>query len=328
MRKIFLIVILLFCAAATAAGYASWALFWARPADNAPIIQVEVKIGDTAGALGQTLRDRGVVRSAWLFKWYLKKKGLDKNIPAGWFDFKTGMSIRAAVLFLSDSSAGAVKLLFREGQTMRDYNLILQSAGLNAAFDKDLAAEFDFLRGNPIESGLEGYLFPDTYFFYKNDGAEAVLRRMLENFGRKLTPELRAEIARQKKTIHEVVTMASLLEAEARSDGERRLAADVLWRRLAIGMGLQLDSTVNYITGRNKPAISLAEKEIDSLYNTYKYRGLPPGPINNPGMSAILAAIYPEKNDYWFFLADKEGKVHFAKTLDEHNELKYKYLKK
>ncbi len=138
---------------------------------------------------------------------------------------------------------------------------------------------------------------------------------------------MRAEIARQNKKIHEIITMASLIEAEARNDADRRMVSDVLWRRLAIGMGLQLDSTVNYLTGNDKPAVSFDETQINSLYNTYKYRGLPPGPINNPSLSSILAAVYPEKNEYWFFLADKEGTIHFSKTLEEHNNFKYQYLK-
>ena len=117
------------------------------------------------------------------------------------------------------------------------------------------------------------------------------------------------------------------MEAEAREEKDRLLVADIIWRRLAIGMPLQLDSTVNYVTGGKKPAISSAEQLIDSPYNTYKYAGLPLGPIDNPGLESIRATIYPEKNDYWFFLSGKDGVMYYAKNLAGHNENKNKYLK-
>jgi len=313
------------------------------------MVVVEMKAGESVSDLAADLKNNKIIRNTWLFKRYLSKNGLDTKLQVGTFNFQPGMSIKSVALALGDPHIASTKVLFREGDNVSEYAGALVKSGLIAKNDefesivgypalnyclisdmrrlKDFSADYDFLKDKPKCIGLEGYLFPDTYFFAKDAKPEDVVRKMLDNFGKKLTPELRAEISRQKKTIHEIVTMASLIEAEARNDNDRRMVSDVLWRRLAIGMGLELDSTVNYLTGNDKPAISFDEKEINSLYNTYKYRGLPPGSINNPSMSAILAAIYPEKNDYWFFLADKEGVVHFGKNLDEHNRLKYQYLK-
>jgi UPF0755 protein len=191
----------------------------------------------------------------------------------------------------------------------------------------DWPAQFDFLKDKPKYVGLEGYLFPDTYRVYADATIKDIVTKMLENFGKKLTPEMRLEIAKQKKTIFQVVTVASLVEAEARSDADRHLVADIIWRRLAFGMPLQLDSTVNYATGGKKAAISLAEQALNSPYNTYRYPGLPLGPINNPALTALQSAIYPEENNYWYFLTGTDGKMYYAKDLNGHNINKYRYLK-
>lgn len=337
---LFLLVIIL--------GNFTWQIYWKSPQKNAPVVPVEIRAGESVAALAADLKDKKIINNKWLLKRYLRKNGLDTKLQVGSFNFQPGMSIKSVALALGDPHVAFNKLLFKEGDTISDFGRVLEYNGIAQAEEiqelagysavnycvnkgmprpKDFSADYDFLTDKPKCIGLEGYLFPDTYFFAKDATVEQIAKKMLDNFGKKLTPELRAEIARQEKTIHEIITMASLIEAEAKSDAERRQVSDVLWRRLSVGMGLQLDSTVNYLTGNDKPAVSLEETAINSLYNTYKYRGLPPGPINSPGMSAILAAIYPEKNDYWFFLADKEGIIHFGKTLEEHNRLKYQYLK-
>jgi UPF0755 protein len=149
---------------------------------------------------------------------------------------------------------------------------------------------------------------------------------MLDNFDKKLTQDLRDEIARQKKTIFEIVTMASILEKEVQTDEDRAMVADIFWRRLKAGMPLQADSTINYITGKSDSRANLTDIQIDSPYNTYKYPGLPVGPIGNPGLSAIKAAIYPKANGYWYFLTTDDGKVIYAKSFDEHKANKAKYL--
>lgn len=332
-----------------AAGYFCWQMYWVEPERGAAPVMIEFKAGESAGELANRLEAAKIIGSARIFKWYLQRKKWDTKIAAGYFTFFPGENISSVADALINPSASSVKLLFKEGQTVRDYgHNVLEYNGIAQAEElqeltgfqavdyrwnkdmpipKDFSGDFDFLKDKPKYLGLEGYLFPDTYFVNKTDGVEKLARLMLQNFGKKLTPEIRSEISRQDKTIHEVATMASLIEAEAREDADRRLISDILWRRLSIGMALQLDSTVNYVTGESKPAVSAEEMLVDSPYNTYKYRGLPPGPINNPGLEALRAAVYPEKNDYWFFLSGKDGKMYYAKTLDEHNKNKYKYLK-
>jgi UPF0755 protein len=176
---------------------------------------------------------------------------------------------------------------------------------------------------------LEGYLFPDTYRISRSSFPDELTYKLLTNFSEKFSPELRAEIFRQGKTIEEVVILASILEREVRSDEDRALVADLFWRRIAAGMALQADSTVHFIVGSDGSTVytSDTDRDVDSPYNTYKYRGLPPGPISNPGLSAITAAIYPTPNAYWYFLTDANGAVHYAQTNEEQNANKYKFLR-
>ena len=188
--------------------------------------------------------------------------------------------------------------------------------------------KFDFFKDKPIKAGLEGYLFPDTYRIFKDASAEKVMIKMLENFGRKFTPELREETRRQKKTTSDIVTMASLIEKEVVSDEDRVIVSGILWKRLHMGIPLQVDATIVYITGKKTTKVSLEDIKIDSPYNTYKYRGLPAGPISNPGLSAIRAAIYPKDSPYLYYLSTPDGRTIFSKTLEEHNEAKARYLTK
>lgn len=193
---------------------------------------------------------------------------------------------------------------------------------------KDFSGDFSFLResGKPDFIGLEGYLFPDTYRVYTDASVEDIVRKMLGNFDRKFAPELRVEVTASKRSLHQIITMASLIEAEIANHEDRPTAAGILWKRRDRGMLLQVDATVNYVTGKHDPRVSRDDTAVDSAYNTYKYPGLPRGPIGNPGMSAILAALRPKESPYWFFLTTKDGKTVFSRTLDEHNANVARYL--
>ncbi len=186
---------------------------------------------------------------------------------------------------------------------------------------KDFSTDFAFLRESdkPDFIGLDGYLFPDTYRVYADASVEDIVRKLLENFDRKLTPELRAEVAASGRSLHQIITMASIIEAEISNHDDRATAAGILWKRRDRGMLLQVDASVNYVTGKRDPRVSREDAAVDSAYNTYRYPGLPRGPIGNPGMSAILAALRPKESPYWFFLTTKERKTVFSRTLEEHN---------
>ena len=198
----------------------------------------------------------------------------------------------------------------------------------------DFSAEFSFLADKPKYYGLEGYLFPDTYRIYASSSVVEVIEKMLDNFDKKLSEQMRKDIKAQGKTIYEVITLASIVEKEApidyqtNNDRDARIIAGIFLNRLRSGQGLQSDATLSYIYGDSKPTHSGQELENNSLYNTYKYRGLPPGPICNPGLLAIKAVIYPLKTDYNYFLTPKgKDNVIYARNYEEHLQNKYKYLK-
>ncbi|MFA7663080.1 MAG: endolytic transglycosylase MltG, partial [Patescibacteria group bacterium] len=172
-----------------------------------------------------------------------------------------------------------------------------------------------------------GYIFPDTYHITTTATAEEIMDKALSNFGNKLTPELRAEIKAQGKTIYEIITLASIVENEVAKAEDMKIVAGIFWNRLDIGMGLQSDATINYITSGKTTRPTADDLKIDSPYNTYKYRGLPPGPIANPGIASIEAVINPTKTDYLYFLTTPDKQTIFSKTFEEHVAAKNKYLK-
>ncbi len=177
----------------------------------------------------------------------------------------------------------------------------------------------------PASISLEGYLFPDTYRIYTSTTPEAVVHRLLANFDIKVRPEIKDVPA--GRSLHEILTMASIIEAEVPKDEDRRKVADILWRRLEKRWALQVDSSVGYATGHDRERSTAKDLKVDSLWNTYQYRGLPPGPIGNPGLSAIRAALNPDPNPYWYYLSGADNEVHYAKTLGEHAENRQKFFK-
>jgi uncharacterized YceG family protein len=203
----------------------------------------------------------------------------------------------------------------------------------NSELPFDFSQQFTFLKDKPNYYSLEGFLFPDTYRIYSDASIQDVIYKMLKNFDSKLTAQMRQDIASQGKTIYEIVIMASLIEKEAPIDykdvenRDAKIVSDIFWGRLKIGQALQSDATLSYLLKDNNPSHSASDLEIDSPYNSYKYKGLPPTPICNPGMRAIEAAIYPIKTDYNYFLTSDDGKIYYAKTYEEHLQNKYKYLK-
>lgn len=198
----------------------------------------------------------------------------------------------------------------------------------------DFSDEFDFLQDKPKNKGLEGYLYPDTYrIFADNAKPEELIRKMLQNFDQQLTAKMRADIKAQGKTIYEIIIMASLIEKEAPinyqtgDNKDAKIIAGIFWDRIKNGQALQSCASLAYILGVNKPQYSSDDTQIDSLYNTYKYRNLPPGPVSNPGILAIEAAIYPIYTDYNYFLTPANSKdIVYAITYEEHLKNKNKYL--
>jgi UPF0755 protein len=229
-----------------------------------------------------------------------------------------------------DNKERTIKIL--EGWTITDIDKYLSKEGIIAEGEfikltKAVPAGFELIK-LPSGVDLEGYLFPDTYRIFKDASADDILIKLLTAFENKLSPELRLEIEKQGKTVHEIITLSSIIEKEVRSEDDMAIVSGILQKRLEISMPLEVDSTINYITGKNDPAVEYSDLQIDSPYNTYKNYGLPPGPISNPGLASIKAAIYPTESEYLFYLNRQDtGETIFSKTYDEHLVNKYKYLK-
>ncbi len=317
--------------------YFIYTLLFTVPEVNTPRT-LEIPKGVGVGAIAEKLKDAGLIRSKFGFETLVWLKRAGSKLQAGEYTFSDVDSLADIVRVLTQGLGALNEKQFTipEGWSIKDIAAYFDEreiisgkefSSLVGAEGEFSAASFPFLADRPSRVGLEGYLFPDTYRVFKDVQTQNIVQKMLENFDTKLTSEMRAAIGAQGKTVFDIVRMASIVEREVPHEEDRPVIAGILWKRLDAGMALQVDSTLNYATGGKNAALTVQELAIDSPYNTYKYRGLPPTPIGNPGLSALRAAIYPQHSAYWFFLSGTDGKTHFAKTLDEHNENKARYLR-
>jgi len=307
-----------------------------------------IEKGEGSKDISFNLEKEGLVTWGPIFRIYVLITGVSGKLQAGKYLLSSSMNIPEMVKEFVVGDVMKEEITIIEGWNLRDIGFYLEGKGMFQAEElwelagfpaidysqvKDLptpvdfSSDYNFLKEKPENIGLEGYLFPDTYQINKGATLEEIIRKMLNNFDQKLTPDLREEIKKQEKSIFEIVTMASLVEKEVRTKEEKELVSGILWKRLKAGIPLQVDATIIYVTGRLQTKISKEETEIDSPFNTYKYRGLPLGPICNPGLESILAAMYPEDSQYLYYLSKPDGETVFSKTLEEHNLAKAKYLK-
>ncbi len=309
---------------------------------NLSITNFKISQGEGVNQISRKLKRKGIIRTSFVFESYVYLKDLESDFKAGEYNLPRVLNINRLTQILTQGQPTEEwKITIPEGFTTKDIALRLENIGKFQA-DKFLQAvgvgqgEYDvgldisaynFLQDLPDNTSLEGYLFPDTYRFFPYATVDDVIRKMLNNFDHKLTVQMRQDIQAQHKTIFEIITLASIIEREVKTDQDRAIVAGIFNKRLKADMPLQADSTINYVTGKNTPAVSGVDLKIDSLYNTYKYKGLPPGPISNPGIESIKAAIYPEDSNYWYFLTDKQGNAHYAEDFEEHKQNKAKYLR-
>ena len=250
-----------------------------------------------------------------------------QNLQAGEYIFRPSMPISEIVESLAGGKINRndIKITIPEGFSVKQIDERLSQAGLIDQGDL-INLKLSAISYLPSAISFEGYLFPDTYIFSKKAAVEEIIQKMLDNFDKKITAEIQKEIARQDKNLEEIVNLASIVQQESTSSEEMAKIAGVFYNQLNIGMALQSDATINYITGKGMRQPLLEDTKIDSPYNTYKYKGLPPTPICNPGIEAIKAAIWPEQHDYFYFLHPLSSPTVFSKTLEEHNINKAKWL--
>jgi UPF0755 protein len=314
-----------------------WDAFLRTPSRDAESVVVTVEPGSATDNISVNLKKLELIPSRFGFKLYVRLIKATKDFQPGEFTIKEGSNYASIVSLMTSVASDEVTITFPEGLNIEQMTERIDMAfgdgqgqvWLEGLDDTKWEETFSFIFTDFMGFPLEGYLFPDTYRVSRSGFPDDLTYKLLTNFGEKLSPELRVEITNQGKTIHEVLTLASIVEKEVTTDADRAKVADLFWRRLDVGMALQADSTVHYIVGNDDKNVYTSDfdRSVDSLYNTYKYPDLPPGPICNPSLSAIKAVIYPEANDAWYFLTDAEGNVHYARTNDEQNENKVLYLK-
>lgn len=328
-------------------------LWYVRSEIHAPVTKEATAItftiapGESVSQIATRFEEEGIIRSAAFFKRYLSWENVDTKIQAGTFTVEAPITLARVVESLARARAGdEMTITILPGWGIREIASYLETEGIGTeeevirlagrpAFQYSgigdtlgIAGEYTVLQDKPPGISYEGYFRPDTYRIFTDATVAEVLERLVRERNAQFTEQMYADIKKAGRTVHEVMTVASIVEKEVRKTEDRKIVADLFWRRYDANWGLQADSTVHYIVGKDGSVFTTqADRETDSAWNTYKYAGLPPGPISNPSLDAILATIYPTKNSYNYFLTTLDtGEVKYARTLDEHNVNRSRYL--
>jgi UPF0755 protein len=310
--------------------------YFFRSSDATPM-SFSVEEGESFANIAERLEDAEVIPSSFWFRVAGKFSGLANKVRSGTTQVTPGdrsADILGSLIY--PSGVEEVTITIPEGYTLHQIGSTVRAAlpqiteeewdkvtGVSSPFVQDT---FVVSAQKPADVDLEGYLFPDTYRFFIDASAEDVVERMLRTMESRVSSLGDPTGDAQNMTTHDLLTLSSIIEREVRDSEDMRQVSDIFLKRLDIGMALQSDATINYVTGGDDPSVSLADRDLDSPYNTYQYPGLPPGPISNPGMNALRAVWNPEENDYYYFLTDSQGNVYYAKTHDEHVVNKARYL--
>ena len=291
--------------------------------------------GESAGQVGQRLYEQKLIRSTLSFKIYVQLFDKAKSINTGEFSLSPSMGLIDIVDALG---IGPEELWVTIPEGLRKEEII-EKVISSLEIDDLRSPGFrrDFL---DLVKEKEGYLFPETYLFPRDATPQLVVTKLFDTFDEKMDKKIKEDIAKSGRSLSDVIIMASLIERETKTEEERPIVAGILWKRLDADWPLQVDASVQYAVANLKcptPDIECSnwwltltkdDLEIKSPFNSYKYTGLPPNPISNPGISSIKAASYPQDSDYWFYIHSPDGKIHYAKTIEEHNLNIKKYLGK
>lgn len=276
---------------------------------------IDIPEGAGLHSLAQKLEENNVIRSPFLFRAFAIMMGGERLMKAGDYRMSHPESVFTIAwrVLHGEYDIETVRITVPEGFTAQKISELFDERF--QFFDK-----IEFIAG-----AQDGYLFPDTYYFPVSASSEFVLKMFKDNFERKVG-SLKAEISASGKTFEEILIMASIIEGEVRSSEDMRIVSGILWKRIEIGMPLQVDATFVYLLGKGTKDLTKDDLKVDSPYNTYQNRGLPPTPISNPGIASIRAALYPAKTNYLYFLTGDDGKMHYSVTHEEHISKKSRYI--
>lgn len=305
------------------------------PLDDATEMVFEILPGQGLRTVARGMVEAGLARNARIVEWYGRYRGYDTRLQAGRYQVSSAYAPADILkrIVQGDAVFEEITITIPEGWSLNDIEQYLQELGLfeterfrDAVVMQPEYRNYEFLAPLEDDTILDGYLFPETYRIFPESTPESLIHRMLSTFGRRITPELRREIASQGRTLHEVLTLASIVQKESAGPEEMPDIAGVFWHRLRIGMRLESDATVNYVLGTSRRQPYFADTEVEHPYNTYRNAGLPPGPIGNPGIEAILASIYPPDTEYLFFLHKLDNEIVLSRTFADHLAAKARYL--
>lgn len=309
-------------------------------------ISFSVMPGDTTLVIANNLEEDGVIKKDYFFLIYARLSNKGKELRPGEYLFSSGINIPQIVDEMIEGNDNRLTIV--EGWNLRDIANYLEKEGFASQDDfyylvgrpplykneqllagtrRNFTPEKEFLKDLSEELTLEGYLFPDTYFISPGITAEDILKIVLENFENRVIKGMEEELKKSDMPLFEIITIASLIEKEVRDYEEKRIVSGIIQKRLDLGMRLQIDATVTYLTGKRSVEVLIKETNIDSPYNTYFYSGIPKAPICNPGTESIKAAIDPKESDYLYYLSKPTGETVFSSTFEEHVKAKNRYLK-
>lgn len=336
-RRLLLIVALLFIGAGL---FGAWFVnaAWLSQADAGAPIDITVEQGMTARAVRDVLVSQKLV-SSFGYGLYTHVDVAARKPKAGTYALRRGMSYAAIARVLATGpTRDEVVVRLIEGKTLNDERTIVEGLGgepgvftalagasrNEAPFDRSLIEDYPFLSSIPANMSLEGYAFPDTYRVWKDHMVDSLVRKQLDEFSERVAVPYAEAQRTSGMSWHEVVTLASIVEAEVRTPEDRKIVAGIFLNRLKDGMRLQSDATLNYVIGEGRARATNEDLASTSPYNTYQRDGLPPGPVGNPSLSSLAAVLEPTKTNYYFFLTDEKGKVYYARNHEEHIQNRFK----
>ncbi|MFA6429573.1 MAG: endolytic transglycosylase MltG [Patescibacteria group bacterium] len=303
-------------------------------------IMMEIREGASLAEVAVTLAEKNIIPSAFEYRLFAMVYPGGTNPFPNTYGLRTGMNYRQLTqLFRRGPGRQESELLVIEGWSLDDeiaylgtekritpaeIERITGRSQNRAPFDAQLRSEFSFLQALPFNRSLDGYLFPETYRVWDDLLPEGLIRKQLAEFQRRMAGVEVTKASMPLKTLDEVVTLASIVEKEVRKDEDRKIVAGIFLRRLREGMALQSDATLNYVTRGGRAQATNEDLAVDSPYNSYKYRGLPPSPICNPSEGSIQAVLHPTASSYRYFLTDSQGKVLYAATFEGHKQNRLK----
>lgn len=289
-------------------------------------VLVTIPSGATAQQIGKQLQDKGLIKASWAFEWYVRNNNTRDRLQAGTYALRPSQSVKEITAILTQGKVDTSLVTILPGRRLEDVRDSLINQGFNAdevdaALNPKLYSNHPALVDKPEEANLEGYLYPESFQKTADTEVTTIIKLALDELQKQLTPDVRAGIVNQGLTVHEAIILASVVGQEVSIPKEQKVVAQIFLKRLREDIELGADATTRYAVNKPKGPLTAEELSSNSLYNTRKSKGLPPGPISNFKASALQAVAFPESGDYLFFVTGRDFVTRFSRTISEHEAL-------